>query len=107
MAGPGTLTLPEEVGYNSLTERDEQTSNRTSSMAEVLAANETAKQVRKKTAVQIQFCGRNLLPTKGEAAKIARLTIDQTLNRLDERVVNVADKTIAEVLENRNSNVSK
>lgn len=104
--GPSTPRVVAEAGDDRPRRREKCASIGTSSMAKVLAAAEAPRQVSEKTSLQIQSLkelGLDALATKGEAPEIARRTIDQALQRLDEPHVDLAVQNFIDALENCNS----
>lgn len=109
-SGPSTRTVAAEAGGKSLTGRDRNRSIGTSSITEILPAAEAAKHGSKKSAMQFRFPKEPELDSfsmKCKAMKTVCWTIDQALEKLGERVGDLAEQTIGEARENCHSNVNK
>lgn len=109
-AGPSTLRVATESRDDRLKRREESTSIRILSSANVLAAANAAWKVSGKAVLQIQAPKEpelEVLATKVEAEDIDHRTIDKALEKMDEVVMDLLEQTIIDALDNCNSDINK
>lgn len=110
MARSSTALVAAESGDDRPTAQDENTSIGTSCIAYVFATGEVAGEVIEKIAAEIQSSKELRLDaseTKSEATEMSSWTIDQALERLHVRVLQLTKQTIVDTLEKCNSYVNK